>query len=174
MPAGPKISPCLWFDNQAEEAVKFYTSIFPNSRITRITRYSEAGHETHQRPAGSVMTVQFELNGQPFTALNGGPVFTFNEAISLEVPCKDQEEIDYYWEKLTEGSDPNTHVCGWLRDRFGLWWQVFPADVYELYEDENSPGAKAAFEAMLKMKKIDWPALQRAYEEATATAGREA
>ena len=172
MLSGPKISPCLWFDNEAEEAARFYTGIFKNSKINKITRYSAAGYETHKRAVGSVMTVSFELNGQPFTALNGGPVFTFNEAISLEIPCKDQEEIDYYWEKLSAGGDPNAQVCGWLKDRYGVSWQVFPKDILDLYEDEHSPGAQAAFEAMLKMKKIDWAEIKRAYDEASATASR--
>ena len=168
-----KISPCLWFEDQAEEAAKLYTGIFENSRINRITRYREAGFETHKRPAGSVMTVSFELNGQSFTALNGGPEFKFNEAVSLEVHCETQEDIDYFWKKLGEGGDPKAQVCGWLKDRYGLSWQIVPADVDELFADENSPGAQRAMEALLKMKKIDIAALHEAHDSAEAhAAGR--
>lgn len=171
MPIKHKITPCLWFDGQAEEAARYYTSIFKNSRITLITRYSDAGFETHQRPPGSVMTVQFELDGQTFTALNGGPHFTFNEAVSLQVMCADQQEIDYYWEKLTAGGDPKAQVCGWLKDKYGLSWQVGPANMDEMFKDENSSGAKRAMEAMLTMKKMDIAALERAYNgTAMATA----
>jgi predicted 3-demethylubiquinone-9 3-methyltransferase (glyoxalase superfamily) len=172
MPSTHRLAPCLWFDDQAEEAARFYTGIFKNSRIGKITRYSSAGFETHKRPAGSVMTVSFELDGQPFTALNGGPEFKFNEAISLEIHCKDQEEIDYYWDKLSSGGDPNAQVCGWLKDRYGVSWQVVPKDMNALFEDENSPGAKAAMEALLSMKKLDWAAIRRAYDEANVTASR--
>jgi predicted 3-demethylubiquinone-9 3-methyltransferase (glyoxalase superfamily) len=163
-----RISPCLWFDTQAEEAAKYYTRIFKNSSIKATTRYSSAGQETHRKPPGSVMTVQFELDGQAFTALNGGPDFKFNEAISLEVHCESQEEIDYYWERLGAGGDPSAQVCGWLKDKFGVSWQVVPADVYKLYEDAESPGARAAMEALLKMKKIDMAALQEAHDSAHA------
>lgn len=166
-----KISPCLWFADEAEEAAKFYVGIFENSRITSITRYSTAGLETHKRPPGSVMTVGFELDGQRFTALNGGPIFKFNEAISLEVQCESQEEIDYYWQKLSAGGDPAAQVCGWLKDRYGLSWQVVPTNVTELFQDEESPGAHAAMEAMLKMKKLDMAALQEAHDSASAHAG---
>ncbi len=162
--------PCLWFDTQAEEAAKFYTGIFPNSQITRVTRYSTAGQETHRKPPGSVMTVAFELDGEPFTALNGGPEFKFNEAISLEVHCDSQKEIDTYWNKLGAGGDPAAQVCGWLKDKYGVSWQIIPEDISKLYEDENSDGAKAAMEAMLKMKKIDMAALQEAYDNAEAHA----
>ena len=115
-----KITPCLWFDAQAEEAAKFYTSIFKNSKIVSMTRYGEAGHEVHGRPAGTVMTVAFELDGHAFTALNGGPLFKFNEAISFQVSCKTQEELDYYWEKLSEGGDAKAQQCGWLKDKYGV------------------------------------------------------
>src|SRR5688572_8933155 len=124
-----RITPCLWFDDKGEEAARFYTEIFPNSRITTITRYGKAGFDVHHRPAGSVMTVAFELDGQPFTALNGGPEFTFNEAVSFQVSCTSQDEIDYYWEKLGAGGDPNAQQCGWLKDRYGLSWQIIPADM---------------------------------------------
>src|SRR5689334_10059287 len=127
MPITTRITPCLWFAEEAEAAAGFYTGIFPNSRVTAVSRYTEAGFEVHHRPAGSVMTVAFELDGQPFTALNGGPVFTFNEAVSLQVSCSDQAEIDYYWEQLGAGGDPKAQQCGWLKDRYGLSWQVVPA-----------------------------------------------
>ncbi|MFL5594116.1 MAG: VOC family protein [Gemmatimonadaceae bacterium] len=159
-----RISPCLWFDDQAEDAARFYTGVFKNSRITTITRYGSAGFETHQRPAGSVMTVAFELDGQPFTALNGGPLFKFNEAVTLQVNCENQKEIDYYWEKLTAGGDPKAQQCGWLKDKFGLSWQVTPENMDDYFKDEKSPGAKRAMEAMLEMKKIDVAKIERAYE----------
>jgi predicted 3-demethylubiquinone-9 3-methyltransferase (glyoxalase superfamily) len=159
-----RISPCLWFADEAEEAARFYTGIFRNSRITAITRYGTAGFEVHRRPAGSVMTVVFELDGQPFTALNGGPVFTFNEAVSLQVTCATQEEIDYYWEKLTAGGDPKAQQCGWLKDRYGLSWQVVPDGMEEVFQDAESPGAQRAMNAMLRMKKIDVAELRRAHE----------
>ena len=158
-----RIRPCLWFDQQGEEAARFYTGIFPNSRIVNVTRYSDEGFEIHQRPAGSVMTVVFELDGQTFTALNGGPVFTFNEAVSLEVRCADQEEVDYYWERLGEGGDPAAQQCGWLKDRFGVSWQVIPAAMEALFNDPDSPGTRRAMNAMLRMKKLDIAELQRAY-----------
>ena len=120
MAALQPITPCLWFDNQAEEAARYYIGIFKNSKITAISRYGEAGREVHGQPAGTVMTVAFELNGQPFTALNGGPVFTFNEAISFQVMCRTQEEVDHYWDKLSEGGDKNAQQCGWLKDRYGV------------------------------------------------------
>lgn len=165
-----RITPCLWFADEAEEAARFYTGVFKNSRITKVTRYSSAGVEVHGRPPGSVMTVAFELDGQTFTALNGGPVFKFNEAISFEVNCETQEEIDYYWEKLSAGGDPNAQQCGWLKDRYGLSWQVVPTGIERLFEDENSLGAQRAMEAMLRMKKLDIAELTRAYEGAEATA----
>jgi len=158
-----RIAPCLWFADQAEEAARFYTGIFKNSRIRTITRYGTAGFEAHHRPAGSIMTVEFELDGQPFTALNGGPVFTFNEAISLQIFCATQDEIDYYWEKLSAGGDPQAQQCGWLKDRYGVSWQVVPANMEELFKDEESPGAKRAMEAMLQMKKLDIAELERAH-----------
>ena len=159
-----RIVPCLWFDSQAEEAAKLYTGIFPNSRITKVTRYGESGTEIHGRPAGSVMTADFELDGQAFTALNGGPIFQFNEAVSFQVMCETQEEVDYYWEKLSEGGDPNAQQCGWLKDRFGLAWQVVPRILNEMVEDPSSEKGQRAFQAMMKMKKFDIAELKRAYE----------
>ena len=168
MPRTQKITPCLWFDNQAEEAAKFYTGIFKNSRITSTTRYSTAGQETHRKQPGSVMTVEFELDGETFTALNGGPEFKFNEALSLQVRCADQKEIDFFWDKLGAGGDPKAQVCGWLKDRYGVSWQVVPKDVEEFFKDEESPGAKAAMEAMLTMKKIDIAEMREAFDHAEA------
>ncbi len=161
--ASQLISQCLWFDTRAEEAAKFYTGIFKNSKITKVTRYGEAGKEVHHKPAGSVMTVEFELNGQTFTALNGGPEFKFNEAVSFVINCKDQKEVDFYWDKLTPGGDPESHVCGWLKDKYGLSWQVVPERLKELVGDPTSENSQRAMEAMLKMKKIDLAELERAY-----------
>jgi len=155
-----KIVPCLWFDKEAEDAAKFYTSVFKNSAIKTITRYGKAGFEIHGRPAGSVMTVSFTLEGQEFTALNGGPQFKFSEAISLEVRCKDQAEIDYFWDRLGEGGQPN--VCGWLKDRFGLSWQIAPAEWPEMWATATPDQAERMMTAMLKMKKFDLAAMKRA------------
>jgi predicted 3-demethylubiquinone-9 3-methyltransferase (glyoxalase superfamily) len=166
----PRIAPCLWFDTQAEEAARYYTGIFKNSRILTITRYGKAGHEIHGRAPGSVMTVQFVLDGQKFTALNGGPDFKFNEAVSFEVHCDTQDEIDYYWGKLGAGGDPKAQQCGWLKDKFGLSWQVVPKMMEELFKGEPSPGSERAMDAMLKMKKLDIAELRRAYEGDTAKA----
>jgi predicted 3-demethylubiquinone-9 3-methyltransferase (glyoxalase superfamily) len=157
------IRPCLWFDDRAEEAARFYTGIFKNSKIGRIARYGEAGRDVHRRPPGSVMTVEFELDGQPFTALNGGPVFQFNEAISFVVPCKDQKEVDYYWEKLSEGGDPTAQQCGWLKDKYGVSWQIVPAVLTEMVGDPNSDKSQRAMAAMMQMKKIDVATLERAF-----------
>jgi len=170
MAIAQRIAPCLWFDNQAEEAAKYYTDIFKNSKIGKITRYGEAGRETHKRPSGSVMTVDFELDGLRFTALNGGPLFKFNEAVSLMIMCKDQKEVDYYWEKLTPGGDPSAQVCGWLKDKYGLSWQVVPEGMPEMVGDPNSEKSQRAMAAMMEMKKLDIAALERAYngEEAMA------
>jgi predicted 3-demethylubiquinone-9 3-methyltransferase (glyoxalase superfamily) len=164
MPISQRIMNCLWFDDQAEEAARFYTGIFPNSRITTVTRYSDVGQEIHGRPPGSVMVVAYELDGVPFTALNGGPHFRFNEAVSLMVNCRDQAEIDFYWEKLGAGGDPRAQQCGWLKDRYGLSWQVVPQGMDAMFADENAPGTKRAFAAMLQMKKVDIGALQRAFD----------
>lgn len=158
-----KISPCLWFDHQAEEAARFYTGIFRNSKITAISRYPDAGKEIHGKPAGSVLTVVFELNGQSFTALNGGPVFKFNEAVSLQVECETQEEVDYYWERLSEGGDPNAQQCGWLKDKFGLSWQVVPSMVEEMMTHPDPAKAQRVFAAIMQMKKIDIQRLQQAF-----------
>jgi len=162
MHVSQRISPCLWFDHQAEEAATFYVSIFKNSKITSVARYTKAGHEIHKRPAGSVMTVAFELDGQAFTALNGGPEFRFNEAVSLQVNCNNQEEVDYYWDKLSKGGDPKAQQCGWLKDKYGLSWQIVPTVLPEMLKDHESQKAQRAMEAMLRMKKIDVRELERA------------
>lgn len=158
-----KITPCLWFDDQAEEAAEFYTAIFRNSKIVKIARYGEAGHEIHGKPAGSVMTVAFELDGQAFTALNGGPIFKFNEAISFQVNCETQDEVDYYWEKLSAGGDEKAQQCGWLKDKYGASWQVVPSVLPEMLNAPGSQQSKRAMEAMLQMKKLDIDELKRAY-----------
>ncbi|WP_296355246.1 VOC family protein [Ramlibacter sp.] len=159
----PKIVPCLWFDGQGEEAAKLYTGIFPQSRITHVSRYTEAGQEFHRQPPGSVMTVSFELAGQAFLALNGGPMFKFNEAVSLQVMCDAQDEVDHYWNALTPGGDPQAQRCGWLKDRFGLSWQVTPNALAPLLEGEPASAGRA-FGAMMTMKKLDIAALQRAFD----------
>jgi predicted 3-demethylubiquinone-9 3-methyltransferase (glyoxalase superfamily) len=157
-----KITPCLWFDDQAEEAAKFYTSIFRNSKLGTISRYGEAGQEVHGKPAGTVMTVAFELEGQTFTALNGGPIFKFNEAISLQVNCETQEEVDYYWEKLSENGDKKAQQCGWLKDKYGVSWQIVPKVLADLLSDADESKSQRAMTAMLQMKKIDIDELKRA------------
>ena len=153
-----KLVPCLWFDTQAEDAANYYCGIFRNSRITRVQRYTETGKEVHGKPAGSVMVAEFELEGQKFIALNGGPEFKFNEAVSFQVLCADQAEIDHYWDKLTAGGDPTAQVCGWLKDKFGLSWQVIPAKM----PDFSSPAGQKQMQAFFQMKKIDIAALERA------------
>ncbi len=157
-----RIVPCLWFDHQAEEAATFYVSVFKNSKITNVSRYTKAGYETHHRPAGSVMTVEFELDGQRFTALNGGPAFTFNEAVSLQIMCDTQQELDSYWDKLSRGGDPKAQQCGWLKDKYGLSWQVIPRMLLRLFTDHDSAQAERAMEAMLRMKKINIAELEQA------------
>ena len=158
-----RITPFLWYDGQAEEAARHYVSIFPNSRILGTTRYDEAGAQASGQPKGSVMTVQFELDGQEFTAINGGPIFKFTEAVSFMVNCDSQEEVDHYWAKLTEGGGEEVQ-CGWLKDRFGLAWQVVPKMMMELLTGKDPAKAKRAFAAMLQMKKLDIATLERAAE----------
>jgi len=152
----PKITPCLWFDTQGEEAATFYTSVFANSRILEVTRYGSAG----PRPEGTVMTVAFELDGQEFIALNGGPEFTFSEAISFEVECETQEEVDAYWSKLSEGGQEGP--CGWLKDKFGLSWQIVPRRLTELVGDPDREKSQRVMAAMLQMQKIEIDELERA------------
>jgi predicted 3-demethylubiquinone-9 3-methyltransferase (glyoxalase superfamily) len=154
----------LWFDSEAEEAAHFYTSIFRDAKLGNVVRYPETGQEFTGKAPGSVMFVEFELNGQPFVALNGGPLFTFTEAISLEVDAADQDEIDYYWERLGEGGDPDAQQCGWLKDRFGVSWQVVPRAVLEeVLGSGDQPSIERAYAAMFPMKKLDIAALRRAH-----------
>lgn len=155
-----KLNPCLWFDTQAEEAAEFYTKVFPNSRIVEISRYGE----NMMKPAGEVLTVAFDLNGQRFVALNGGPEFTFSEAISFQINCADQAEVDAYWEKLTDGGEAGP--CGWLKDRFGVSWQVVPTEMTELMQDPDPARAARATQAMLSMGKLDVAAIRRAADGA--------
>jgi predicted 3-demethylubiquinone-9 3-methyltransferase (glyoxalase superfamily) len=160
------ITPSFWFDSQAEEAARFYVGIFEDSRIVHISYYGEAGHEIHKRPAGSVLEVLFELNGQPFTALNGGPLFKFNEAVSLQVMCETQDEIDFYWERLGAGGDPRSQQCGWLKDRYGVSWQVLPHSLITMMGVPGSAASDRMMVALLGMKKLDIAALQRAWDGA--------
>ncbi|TGB13706.1 VOC family protein [Streptomyces sp. MZ04] len=155
----PRITPNLWFDTQSEDAATFYVSVFPNSKIKNISHYGEAG----PRPAGTVLTVDFELDGQPYTAINGGPEFTFDEAVSFSIDCADQEEVDYYWTKLSEGGEEGP--CGWLKDKFGLSWQVVPDALGKLMTDPDEGRAQRAMQAMLGMKKIDVAALYQAADQ---------
>jgi predicted 3-demethylubiquinone-9 3-methyltransferase (glyoxalase superfamily) len=157
-----RIRPNLWFDTEAEEAAEFYVSIFDNSRVVNVTRYTDAG----PREAGMVMTVEFELDGQRFVGINGGPEFTFDEAMSLEIVCEDQEEVDYYWERLTDGGEESQ--CGWLKDRYGVSWQVVPKGMDEVFSDPDPERAKRAMDAMLKMRKLDIGALRAAADGVTA------
>jgi predicted 3-demethylubiquinone-9 3-methyltransferase (glyoxalase superfamily) len=158
-----KITPCLWFDDNAAEAAKFYTSVFKNSKIGKISRYGKEGYEIHRKPAGTVLTVEFELNGQAFTALNGGPVFKFNEAVSFQVYCSSQKEIDYYWEKLSEGGAEGQ--CGWLKDKYGLSWQVVPAALGKMLQDKNAEKSERVMKALLQMRKLDIKTLREAFEQ---------
>ena len=164
MPVVQRITPCLWFDSQAFDAASFYVGTFPNSKIVHVERYGEVGTEIHGRPPGSVMTVTFELDGQSFTALNGGPIFRFNEAISLMVNCETQEEVDFYWTKLSEGGDPAAQQCGWLKDKYGLSWQVTPRVLLEMIADPDRTKSQRAFGAMMQMKKLDIAALRKAFD----------
>lgn len=156
----PRQTPCLWFDTQAEEAANFYVSVFPNSRITDVMHYGEAG----PRDAGMVMLVEFELDGQPYQALNGGPEFTFDEAISFEIRCADQDEVDHYWSKLSE--DGAEGPCGWLKDRFGVSWQVTPQALLDMMKDPDPAKVTAVTEAFLAMSKLDVAELQAVYDKA--------
>ena len=159
-----KITPFLWFDNQAEEAAKFYTSIFKNSKILNVSRYDEAGSKASGVPAGTAMTVAFELEGQEFNALNGGPMFKFSEAISFVVNCETQEEVDELWEKLS--AHPESEQCGWLKDKYGLSWQIIPKALGQMLSDKDAQKSGRVMQAMLKMKKIDVKVLQDAYDQA--------
>jgi predicted 3-demethylubiquinone-9 3-methyltransferase (glyoxalase superfamily) len=159
-----QIVPNLWFERQAEDAANFYVSIFPNSRILRKSHYGKEGFEIHKMPEGTVMTIEFELNGNRFVGLNGGPYFKFNEAVSFIVYCDTQDELDHYWNKLSEGGDKNAQQCGWLKDKFGLSWQVVPSQLDEMMVDPDKERAGRVMNAMLKMKKLDIAVLQAAYD----------
>jgi predicted 3-demethylubiquinone-9 3-methyltransferase (glyoxalase superfamily) len=158
-----KITPCLWFDGQAEEAANFYVSIFKNSRILGLTRYGDSGAEASGRPKGTVMTITFQLNEQEFMALNGGPEFKFTEAVSLMVDCKTQEEVDDFWEKLSE--DGEEGPCGWLKDKYGLSWQIVPSVLGEMLQDKDSRKSERVIKTLLQMKKLDIRILKQAYEQ---------
>lgn len=157
-----KITPCLWFDGQAEDAAKYYVSIFKNSRIQTILRYGSVGQEIHGGKPGAVLMVEFTINGQTFTALNGGPNFKISEAISFQIPCKSQQELDTYWEKLSRGGDKKAQQCGWLKDKYGVSWQVFPEILPKLLRSKNARTADAVMKAMMGMKKIDVQKIQEA------------
>jgi predicted 3-demethylubiquinone-9 3-methyltransferase (glyoxalase superfamily) len=159
-----KIAPCLWFDHQAEEAAKFYVSIFENSAIRPVTRYGKEGFEVHGRPEGSAMTVSFRLESQEFTALNGGPHFKFSEAISFVVRCETQTEVDHYWDKLGEGGDERARQCGWLKDKYGVSWQIVPAALFEMMSGTDRIKSGRVMRAMLQMKKLDLAVLRQSYE----------
>jgi predicted 3-demethylubiquinone-9 3-methyltransferase (glyoxalase superfamily) len=161
-----KMVSCLWFDKNAEEAARFYTSVFKDSKLGKITRYGNEGQEIHGGAPGAVMTVEFEISGQSFLGLNGGPLFKFNEAVSFQVICETQAEVDYYWEKLTQGGDENAQQCGWLKDKFGLSWQVVPAVLPKLLQDKDARKSDSVMKAMLQMKKLDIAALERAHRAA--------
>jgi predicted 3-demethylubiquinone-9 3-methyltransferase (glyoxalase superfamily) len=158
-----RITPCLWFDSNAEEAAKFYTSIFKNSKIGKLSRYGKEGYEIHGKPAGTVLTVEFKLDGQTFTALNGGPVFKFNEAISFQVGCKSQKEVDYYWEKLSKGGEKGQ--CGWLKDKYGVSWQIVPTVIGKMLQDKTAEKSDRVMKALLQMHKLDIKKLKQAYEQ---------
>ena len=164
MPIIQKITPCLWFDNQAEEAANFYVSLFNNSAVGVVTRYGKEGFEVHGRPEGSVLTVSFRIEGQEFTALNGGPHFKFSEAISFVVRCETQTEVDHFWNRLGEGGDERAQQCGWLKDKFGVSWQIVPTAMFEILFSADKEKSGRAMRAMLQMKKLDLPALRRAFE----------
>ena len=155
----------MWFDDDAEDAVKFYASIFKDSKIGNVTRFGKEGYEIHKKKEGSVMTIDFKIEGQKFLALNGGPIFKFNEAISFQIYCDTQEEIDYYWDKLTEDGDKNAQVCGWLKDKFGVSWQVVPIALIKMLQDKDSKKTERVMKAMLQMHKLDIDALTKAYQE---------
>lgn len=157
-----RVTPFLWFNKQAEEAAKFYTSVFPNSRITDTTHYAKEASDASGQPTGSIMTVAFQLDGQDFTAINGGPAFTFTPAVSLVVNCQSEEEVDYYWSKLTEGGDESAQQCGWLKDRYGLSWQVVPTEVIEMLKGPDAAAISRVTATIMRSKKLDLKALRKA------------
>jgi predicted 3-demethylubiquinone-9 3-methyltransferase (glyoxalase superfamily) len=170
MPIAQKITPNLWFNNNAEEAVNFYVSVFSqregvskNSQVEKISRYGKEGFEVHGQKEGTVLTIEFQLAGQLFVALNGGPDFKFNEAISFIINCEWQEEVDYYWEKLSEGGDEKAQVCGWLKDKFGISWQIIPTILPEMLTDTDAEKSQRVMKEVFKMKKLDIATLERAY-----------
>ena len=163
-----QITPCLWFDNEAEDAARFYVSVFPDAAVEHIARYGKEGFDVHGKPAGSVLTVSFRLLGQDFLALNGGPHFNFTEAVSFIVQCEDQAEIDRYWVALGAGGDPKAQQCGWLKDKYGLSWQIVPTVLPEMLKDEDRERANRVMAALLAMKKLDIAALRRAYQGAAS------
>ncbi|MEO6306130.1 MAG: VOC family protein [Bacteroidia bacterium] len=156
------ISICLWFDKNAEEAVNYYLSIFKDSKILRVTHYGKEGYEIHKMPDGTILTIEFILNGQKFVALNGGPVFKFNEAVSIIVNCASQKEIDHYWDHLTVGGDERSQQCGWLKDKYGLSWQIVPTILDDLLHKEDNQSSRPVMKAMMDMKKIDIKTLEEA------------
>jgi len=158
-----KISSNLWFAYEAEEAANYYVSIFKNGKVKKVTHYGKEGYDIHKMPEGTVMTVEFELDGQTFVALNGGPIFKFNEAVSFIVNCDTQAEIDYYWEKLSQGGDKQSQQCGWLKDKYGLSWQVVPRQLSEMLSDQPTESSESVMKAMLQMKKLDIKKLEEAY-----------
>lgn len=158
-----RISIGLWFDSEAFEAAQFYTSIFQHSSIGKVTRYGKEGFEFHHKPEGSVLTVEFTLDGSTFVALNGGPLVHFSQAVSFIVNCADQEEVDYFWEKLSEGGDPAAQQCGWLKDKFGIFWQIIPDEMIDMLTDPNTEKSQKVMAAMLLMKKIDLATLKQAF-----------
>ncbi|HEY1065445.1 MAG TPA: VOC family protein [Pirellulales bacterium] len=158
------ITPCLWFAGQAEEAANYYVSIFPNSKITSTKRYCEVGSEHHRQEPGSVMFMGFELDGQPFIAMNGPPIFKFSEAVSFQIACETQAEVDHFWDMLTAGGDPNAQQCGWAKDKFGLSWQIVPNLLQKLLGDPDTKKAERALAAMMEMKKLDMAGLQKAFD----------
>jgi predicted 3-demethylubiquinone-9 3-methyltransferase (glyoxalase superfamily) len=159
-----KITPFLWFDNQAEQAANFYVTVFKNSKVGQVTRYGKEGYEIHGMEEGTVMTVDFEIENLKYVALNGGPVFKFNEAISFQVLCDTQEELDYYWEKLSEGGDKNAQQCGWLKDKYGVSWQIVPTILLKMIQDKDQIKSQRVMKAMLQMQKLDIQTLVQAYE----------
>jgi len=160
-----KITPHLWFPKGAEKAVKFYISVFKNSKVLGTSYYTKAGKEIHKMKPGSVLTIDFLIEGQRFTALNGGPLFKFNESISFMVHCETQDEIDYYWKKLKKDGDPKAQQCGWLKDKFGVSWQIAPSMVFEMITDKNKKKVEHFMAAMMKMKKLDLAKLEKAYNK---------
>jgi predicted 3-demethylubiquinone-9 3-methyltransferase (glyoxalase superfamily) len=158
-----RVTPCLWFDSEAEQAARFYTGVFKNSKITKISCYGEVGQEVHGKAPGTVMVVAFELDGHTFTALNGGPFFKFNEAVSFQVNCDTQDEIDHFWGSLSRDGDPKAQQCGWLKDKYGVSWQIVPRVLPAMLTDPNHEKSGRAMKAMLKMKKLDIAELERAF-----------